>query len=100
MRSLQFFFDVVSPYAWLGWHELNACRRRLDLEVDALPVLFGVLLDARGGVGPAELPEKRAYTFRDVQRCIYFVQNIFIRTGNGAGRTKLIPTAKRTMTYL
>ena len=69
MRSLQFFFDVVSPYAWLGWHELNACRRRLDLEVDALPVLFGVLLDARGGVGPAELPEKRAYTFRDVQRC-------------------------------
>ena len=69
MRSLQFFFDVVSPYAWLGWHELNAFRRRLDLEVDALPVLFGVLLDARGGVGPAELPEKRAYTFRDVQRC-------------------------------
>jgi 2-hydroxychromene-2-carboxylate isomerase len=69
MRQLQFFFDVVSPYAWLGWHELNACRSRLDLEVEPLPVLFGVLLDARGGVGPAEIPEKRAYTFRDVQRC-------------------------------
>jgi 2-hydroxychromene-2-carboxylate isomerase len=69
MSRLQFFFDVVSPYAWLGWHELNACRRRLELEVEALPVLFGVLLDARGGVGPAEIPEKRAYTFRDVQRC-------------------------------
>jgi 2-hydroxychromene-2-carboxylate isomerase len=69
MRQLQFFFDVVSPYAWLGWHELNACRRRLDLDVEALPVLFGVLLDARGGVGPAEIPEKRVYTFRDVQRC-------------------------------
>jgi 2-hydroxychromene-2-carboxylate isomerase len=69
MRQLQFFFDVVSPYAWLGWHALNACRERLELEVDALPVLFGVLLDARGGVGPAEIPEKRAYTFRDVQRC-------------------------------
>jgi 2-hydroxychromene-2-carboxylate isomerase len=59
----------VSPYAWLGWHELNACRGRLDLEVEPLPVLFGVLLDARGGVGPAEIPEKRAYIFRDVQRC-------------------------------
>jgi 2-hydroxychromene-2-carboxylate isomerase len=69
MRQLQFFFDVVSPYAWLGWHELNASRRRLELEVEPLPVLFGVLLDARGGVGPAEIPEKRAYTFRDVQRC-------------------------------
>jgi 2-hydroxychromene-2-carboxylate isomerase len=69
MRQLQFFFDVVSPYAWLGWHELNACRGRLELEVEPLPVLFGVLLDAHGGVGPAEIPEKRAYTFRDVQRC-------------------------------
>jgi 2-hydroxychromene-2-carboxylate isomerase len=69
MSRLQFFFDVVSPYAWLGWHELNAYRPRLELEVEALPVLFGVLLDARGGVGPAEIPEKRAYTFRDVQRC-------------------------------
>jgi 2-hydroxychromene-2-carboxylate isomerase len=71
MRTLQFFFDVVSPYAWLGWHELNACRARLDLAVEPLPVLFGVLLDARGGVGPAEIPEKRAYTFRDVQRCAH-----------------------------
>jgi len=73
MRTLQFFFDVVSPYAWLGWHALNARRAQLEvehqIEVEPVPVLFGVLLDARGGVGPAELPEKRAYAFRDVQRC-------------------------------
>lgn len=73
MRALQFFFDVVSPYAWLGWHELSSTRARLEREaqvaVEPMPVLFGVLLDARGGVGPAEIPEKRAYTFRDVQRC-------------------------------
>jgi 2-hydroxychromene-2-carboxylate isomerase len=69
MQTLQFFFDVVSPYAWLGWHELNARRGALRVEVEAVPTLFGVLLDARGGVGPAELAEKRAYTFRDVQRC-------------------------------
>jgi 2-hydroxychromene-2-carboxylate isomerase len=73
MRTLQFFFDVVSPYAWLGWHALNARRAQLQVEhqlvVEPVPVLFGVLLDARGGMGPAELPEKRAYTFRDVQRC-------------------------------
>ncbi|MEY2933413.1 MAG: hypothetical protein RL033_4162 [Pseudomonadota bacterium] len=69
MQSLQFFFDVVSPYAWLGWHELNACRSALKVEVEAVPTLFGVLLDARGGVGPAEIPEKRVSTFRDVYRC-------------------------------
>lgn len=69
MSKLLFFFDVVSPYAWLGWHELNTLRSELSLEVEAVPTLFGVLLDARGGVGPAEIPAKRAYTFRDVQRC-------------------------------
>lgn len=69
MQQLLFFFDVVSPYAWLGWHELNARRSELGVEVEAVPTLFGVLLDARGGVGPAEIPEKRAHTFRDVQRC-------------------------------
>lgn len=69
MQTLQFFFDVVSPYAWLGWHELNARRSELKLDVEPVPTLFGVLLDARGGVGPAEIPEKRAATFRDVYRC-------------------------------
>jgi 2-hydroxychromene-2-carboxylate isomerase len=69
MQTLQFFFDVVSPYAWLGWHALSAKRAQLDVEIEPVPTLFGVLLDARGGVGPAEIPEKRAYTFRDVQRC-------------------------------
>jgi 2-hydroxychromene-2-carboxylate isomerase len=69
MRTVQFFFDVVSPYAWLGWHALNARRHELCIDVKAVPTLFGVLLDAHGGIGPAEIPEKRAYTFRDVQRC-------------------------------
>jgi 2-hydroxychromene-2-carboxylate isomerase len=69
VRTLQFFFDVVSPYAWLGWHELDARRAQLQLDLQPVPTLFGVLLDACGGVGPAEIPEKRAYTFRDVQRC-------------------------------
>jgi 2-hydroxychromene-2-carboxylate isomerase len=69
MPPLHFFFDVVSPYAWLGWHELSRKRAELEIDVEPVPTLFGVLLDARGGVGPAEIPEKRAHAFRDVQRC-------------------------------
>jgi 2-hydroxychromene-2-carboxylate isomerase len=36
--------------------------------VDPSPVLFAALLDATGQKGPAEIPRKRAYTFKDVVR--------------------------------
>jgi 2-hydroxychromene-2-carboxylate isomerase len=68
MVSVDFYFDVVSPYSWLGWHALARLGARTRLEVRSIPVLFAALLDAVGGIGPAEIPAKRAYTIRDVMR--------------------------------
>ena len=68
MRSIEFFFDVVSPYAWLACHALERGLGELEVQLIPVPTLFAALLTARGGVGPAEIPEKRAYTFRDVRR--------------------------------
>jgi 2-hydroxychromene-2-carboxylate isomerase len=62
-----FYFDPISPYAWLAGLQL----RRLDqarIDVEARPVLFAGLLAKHGNLGPAEIPAKRTYIFRDVMR--------------------------------
>ena len=65
--TVAFYFDPVSPYAWLASLQLG----RLDaagIALDVKPVLFAGLLGAHGTKGPAETPAKRAYIFRDVMR--------------------------------
>lgn len=68
MAVVEFYFDVISPYAWLGWHGLERAAARLSLEVRCTPVLLPAMLDAVGSVGPADIAPKRAYIIRDVMR--------------------------------
>ncbi|MBN8614822.1 MAG: 2-hydroxychromene-2-carboxylate isomerase [Deltaproteobacteria bacterium] len=66
MRVVDLWLDPISPYAWLAGRQLD----RIDAlaTVRVRPVLFAALLNHHGNVGPAEIPTKRAYTFRDVVR--------------------------------
>ena len=68
MDTLDFHFDYVSPYAYLAWTQMHALAARHGVAVRPIPTLFGALLSANGNVGPAEIPAKRAYMFRDVWR--------------------------------
>jgi 2-hydroxychromene-2-carboxylate isomerase len=65
---VDFYFDYVSPYAYLAWPRVCDLCRRHDLRLRATPVLFFGLLNAHGNLGPAEIPAKRLYVFRDAQR--------------------------------
>lgn len=62
-----FYFDPISPYAWLAANAL-APVEAAGAQINFQPVLFAALLNAHGNVGPAEVPAKRAYIFRDVMR--------------------------------
>lgn len=62
-----FYFDPVSPYAWLAANAL-ARVEAAGAQITFQPVLFAALLNAHGNIGPAEVPAKRAYIFRDVMR--------------------------------
>lgn len=62
-----FYFDPVSPYVWLAAGAI-ARIEAAGAELVLQPVLFAALLNAHGQKGPAEIPAKRAYTFRDVMR--------------------------------
>lgn len=64
MRTLRFYFDYLSPYAYLAWTQVHS----LGVDVEPHPVLFAALLDANGTRGPAEVPARRRYIIRDTAR--------------------------------
>lgn len=62
--SAVWYFDFISPFAYLQWRRL----RRLP-EMPALnprPLLFAAVLKRCGQLGPAEIPGKREFTYRFV----------------------------------
>ena len=66
MKLLQFWFDPVSPYAYLAFERLPQALEGLSVAVDYQPLLFAGLLKHWGQKGPAEIEPKRAWTYRDV----------------------------------
>ena len=66
MHSIRFYFDVISPYAYLAFERLPELLRGLSVTVDYRPVLFAGLLQHWGQKGPAEIEPKRQWTFRQV----------------------------------
>ncbi len=64
MARVPFYFDLLSPYAYLAWVR----ARRAEVPLAPQPVLLSALLDHWGQLGPAEIPGKRAATIRDVLR--------------------------------
>jgi len=56
------YFDFVSPFAYLQSEQLASLAPRISIRYR--PVLFAGLLDASGQKGPAEIPPKRAFTYR------------------------------------
>jgi 2-hydroxychromene-2-carboxylate isomerase len=67
-RSIRFLFDYLSPYAYLAWTQIGAVAQRASVTVEPVPVLFAGLLNAHGQKGPAEIPSKRIYVFKDTVR--------------------------------
>jgi 2-hydroxychromene-2-carboxylate isomerase len=64
MPSADWYFDFVSPFAYLQCEQLPALETRLRIRYR--PVLFAGLLKAHGHKGPAEIPAKRRFTYRFV----------------------------------
>lgn len=63
MRA-SWYFDFVSPFAFLQWQRIRALSDRLAFALR--PVLFAGLLERHGQKGPAEIPSKRVFTYRFV----------------------------------
>jgi 2-hydroxychromene-2-carboxylate isomerase len=64
MPSADWYFDFVSPFAYLQCERLPSLER--SLRIRYRPVLFAALLKACEHRGPAEIPAKRLFTYRHV----------------------------------
>lgn len=61
---MRWYFDFISPYAYLQFKRLQSLGLIDDCE--RIPVLFAGVLNHLGQRGPAEIPGKREFTYRQV----------------------------------
>lgn len=66
MKQITFYLDFISPYAYLAFEKLPQALEGLSYSVDYRPALFAGLLKHHGQLGPAEIPVKRDWTYRQV----------------------------------
>jgi len=66
MKTITFWFDPISPFAYLAFEHLPQALEGCSYAVEYRPLLFAGLLAHWGQKGPAEIEPKRAWTFRHV----------------------------------
>ncbi|XXF75610.1 2-hydroxychromene-2-carboxylate isomerase [Myxococcaceae bacterium GXIMD 01537] len=67
-KSLEFFFDYMSPYSYLASTQVEALAARAGAELRWRPFLLGGVFKATGNVPPIASAHKAAYMFEDLQR--------------------------------
>lgn len=67
MKHITFYLDFISPYAYLAFEALPEALQGLSYSVDYKPVFLGGLLKHTGILGPAEVPSKRNWVYRQTQ---------------------------------
>jgi 2-hydroxychromene-2-carboxylate isomerase len=67
-EPVDFCFDYISPYAYIGWTQIHGLAKKYDREVRPVPILFAALLKHGDARGPAEIPLKRVYMGKDTIR--------------------------------
>jgi 2-hydroxychromene-2-carboxylate isomerase len=68
-RTVDFYFDVGSPAAYLAWTQLPRLCADAGARIDYRPMLLGGVFQATGNHSPATIPAKGRYMNDDLQRC-------------------------------
>jgi len=66
VKHITFYFDVISPYAYLAFEQLPVALMGNSYSVTYQPILLAGLLKHHGQLGPAEIPPKRDWTYRHI----------------------------------
>src|SRR3954468_1413823 len=69
-KTLEFFFDLVSPFSYLASTQLEAVCARTGAGIAWRPFLLGAVFKATENASPMNIPHKAAYLLKDVGRWI------------------------------
>jgi 2-hydroxychromene-2-carboxylate isomerase len=65
---IRFYFDYISPNAYLAWTQLPPLAARNGCVIEPVPVLFAGLLEAHRQLGPAEVAPKMHWMWKNILR--------------------------------
>tara|TARA_B110000503_G_scaffold131738_1_gene206778 strand:- start:1745 stop:2338 length:594 start_codon:yes stop_codon:yes gene_type:complete len=64
-KTVEFYFDVGSPTAYLAYNRLKQLQKQYNCVIDYRPVLLGGLFKASGNSSPVMVPAKGRYMMMD-----------------------------------
>ncbi|XP_040021775.1 glutathione S-transferase kappa 1 [Gasterosteus aculeatus] len=67
-KVVEVFYDVVSPYSWLGFEIMCRYRNVWNIELKLRPAFLGGVMQGSGNKPPGVIPNKFQYMGKDLAR--------------------------------
>lgn len=67
-KVIEVFYDVVSPYSWLGFEVMCRYRHVWNIELKLRPAFLGGIMQGAGNKPPGLVPNKFMYMTKDLTR--------------------------------
>ncbi|XP_032415392.1 glutathione S-transferase kappa 1 [Xiphophorus hellerii] len=67
-KVVELFYDVVSPYSWLGFEVICRYRNVWNIELKFRPAFLGGIMHGAGNKPPGLVPNKFSYMTKDLHR--------------------------------
>ncbi|MCW8883881.1 MAG: 2-hydroxychromene-2-carboxylate isomerase [Motiliproteus sp.] len=64
--TIEFYYDVLSPYAYIAFRRLPGMAKRLNAELQLHPVSLPKILELADNTPPVQVPSRLAYIKKDV----------------------------------
>lgn len=68
MKQIVFYFDLGSPYSFVGFHRIQQIAQQYQAEIVWKPMLLGGVFKATGNNSPMAVPAKARYSMIDLGR--------------------------------
>ncbi|XP_072281291.1 glutathione S-transferase kappa 1 isoform X1 [Pyxicephalus adspersus] len=73
-RVLELFYDVLSPYSWLGFEVLCRYKNVWNIDLQLRPGYLAGIMQATGNSPPAMVPKRGLYMAKDIARLSEYFQ--------------------------